>query len=491
VRTSLTARRLAFAAALLSCGDRQQAPSPTPRSSAPASAPASDPRTACVASIGPVVDELRPVVRALCSDLVNLDVVGASLAVARGGELFFSTGVGRTCANENRRPGGETPYRIGSITKMFTAALAVTLQEQGLLDLNEPVTKVLPELRLADPAAAPRITARHLLTHTSGLLDRLPIPETASLDSDGWLATLSNESLATAPGELFNYSNTGYYVLGAALQRAGGRPFAQLMDKQVLARLGLHRSTMDPGRALSWGAACGHTPSLHGPVPHDVQQDFDRFAHGARWAAPAGALIASAEDLVRFALATTKPATPTLAQMTAGAVPTHSRPGQLYGLGMSWQPLPGDERLFHHSGNTGDFSADVYWIPERGFALAVLAGGHRHLRPTLHLALEHLAGIDTRFPESSAPDLERYVGAYETTIGDLAVHVARKKAGLVLHAPDLGHDEQTLVHEEGDTFVLEGTAPPVSLTFVMDGGEPSRVRYVRARAFVAAPVARP
>jgi len=441
--------------------------------------------------VGPVGEELQPVVRALCSDLVNLEVVGASLAIARDGKLFFSTGVGRTCANKDERPDGKTPYRIGSITKMFTATLAVSLQEQGLIDLDEPVTTVLPELRLADPEAARRITPRHLLTHTSGLLDRLPALETASLDGDAWLRTLHEEPLATAPGELFNYSNTGYYVLGVALQRAGGRPFAQLMDENVLAKLGLHRSTMDPERALSWDAACGHTPSLHGPVPHDVQQDFDRFALGARWAAPAGALIASAEDLVQFALATTKPGTPTLAQMATGGVPTHGRPGQLYGLGMSWRRLPGGERLFHHSGNTGDFSADVYWIPERGFALAVLAGSHRHLRPTLYSALEYLAGIDTRPPDSRALDLERYVGSYETTVGALPVLVARKGPGLVLHAPDLGHDEQTLVHEEGDTFVLDGSTPPVSLTFVMDGGEPSRVRYVRTRAFVAAPVPRP
>jgi CubicO group peptidase (beta-lactamase class C family) len=438
-----------------------------------------------------VAAHLEPVVRALCSDLVNLDVVGASIAVAREGKLVFSAGVGRTCANVEDRPDGKTPYRIGSITKMLTATLAVTLQEQGLIDLDEPVAKVLPELRLADPKAAHRITPRHLLTHTSGLLDRLPAPETATLDGDAWLRTLHHEPLWTAPGVLFNYSNTGYYLLGVTLQRAGGRPFAELMETQVLARLGLHRSTMEPQRALSWGAACGHTPSLHGPVPHDVQQDFDRFALGARWTAPAGALIASAEDLVHLALATTEPGTPTLAQMTAGGVPTHTRAGQVYGLGMSWQRLPGGARLFHHAGNTGDFSADVYWIPERGFALAVLAGSHRHLRATLHSALEHLAGIDGKPPDPRAPDLERYVGAYETTVGDVPVLVTGKASDLLLHAPDLGHDRRPLVHTDGDTFVLEGSTPPVTLTFVMDGGEPPHVQYLRARAFVAAPAPRP
>lgn len=491
MRTGLSARRLVLAVALICCGDRQEAPAPAPRSSPPAGPTTSDPRTACLESVGPVDDSLQPVVRALCSDLVNLDAVGASLAVARDGKLVFSTGVGSTCANTHDRPDGKTPYRIGSITKMFTAALALTLQEQGLLDLNEPVATVLPKLRLADPEAARLITPRHLLTHTSGLPDRFPAPETAGLDSDAWLKTLRHEHLATAPGDLFNYSNTGYYLLGVTLEHAGGRSFAELMDTQVLAKLGLRRSTMDPQRALAWGAACGHTPSIHGPVPHDVQQDFDRFALGAQWAAPAGALIASAEDLVLFALATTKPGTPTLPQMTAGGVPTHERPGTLYGLGTSWRPLPGGDRLFFHSGNTGDFSADLYWIPERGFALALLAGSHRHLRPTLHSALEHLGGIDTKPADRRAPDLDRYVGTYATTVGDHPVLVTRGDSGLLLDAPALGHHQRPLTHETADSFVLEGSLPPVTLTFVMDAGEPSRVQYVRARAFVAAPATRP
>ena len=113
----------------------------------------------------------------------------------------------------------------------------------------------------------------------------------------------------------------------------------------------------------------------------------------------------------------------------AGGVPTHTGPGKLYGLGVSWRRLPAGERLFHHSGNTGDFAADVYWIPERGFAVAVLAGSHRHLRATLHSALEHLAGIDTKPPEPRAPDVARYVGSYETTVGDLPVLVTREAAG--------------------------------------------------------------
>lgn len=389
-----SAKTWALAATLVvfGCSDRSP-PSQDGPAKPPATSPPSpdDPRLRCVAELDAPPD-LLPVARALCSDVVNLGVVGASIAVARDGEVVFAGGVGRRCAGAEARPDGDTPFRVGSITKMFTSALALALVCDQALDLDAPVTRYLPDLKLTGPGAS-AVTMRHLLSHTAGVANLMPTPELVRAGPDAWLRRLEAQPLSASPGARYDYSNGGYYVAGRALERLGKAPFATLMRDEVLEPLGLAHTTVDPRAALRLGAACGHTPGPNGPVARDVSRDFEELAHGAEWTAPAGGVIASAVDVVRFLVATDGSGALPLDRLAAEGMPTGRRPAERYGLGVAWEPLPDGTRLFRHSGNTGDFAADVYWIPKRRFAVAVLAGGGRHLRATARAVLSEVAGV--------------------------------------------------------------------------------------------------
>ena len=160
-----------------------------------------------------------------------------SVLVARGKQVLFSKGYG--FANlEWRVPNDPaTKFRIGSITKQFTAAAILLLEERGKLTLDDPVRKFLPDA----PAAWDKITLRGLLTHTSGIADIVTNPEFEKLQS---LATTPEElverfrrlPLDFAPGSQFSYSNSGYMLLSYLIEKISGSSYEAFLRENLLRR---------------------------------------------------------------------------------------------------------------------------------------------------------------------------------------------------------------------------------------------------------------
>lgn len=172
------------------------------------------------------------------------DVAGASLIVVKDGKAVVRRGYGYANLEEHTRAGPETNYRLASVTKQFTAACILLLKQDGKLRLEDPVRKWLPEL----PPSDGKITIRHLLTHTSGLVDYedlIPEDRTEQIDDNDVLRLIASQhKLNFEPGSAHRYSNGGFVLLGLIVQRISGMDFADFLKKRVFDPLGMEHTLM-------------------------------------------------------------------------------------------------------------------------------------------------------------------------------------------------------------------------------------------------------
>ncbi|GIW04031.1 MAG: hypothetical protein KatS3mg059_0651 [Thermomicrobiales bacterium] len=154
-----------------------------------------------------------------------------------------------------------TLFQIGSISKVFTTTLVMTLVEDGKLDLDIPVVRYVPELPLADETARRTITLRHLLTHMAGFYgDRFDDHGDGDDALAKAVAAFADLPQQTAPGELWTYCNAGFDLAGRAVERVLGMPFEQAMRERVFAPLGLERTTYFAKEAIRHRGGRGARP---------------------------------------------------------------------------------------------------------------------------------------------------------------------------------------------------------------------------------------
>jgi len=375
-----------------------------------------------------------------------------AFAVVDGSGQLHAMGTGEPAASL------DTPFALASITKMFTAATAVRLSQQGLLDLMRPISSYLPEL--GPNSELGRVTVHQLLTHSAGILD----PPSASLCSEDGepLSVLANAHVAAPPGALYVYSNAGYALAGIVIARVTGQAFEDAMREQVLEPMGMVSATFDP-HAL--------TPSVL------AAESSDSVPTRCRAINPAGGLIASLRDLARWAEAMSRPEAHPLGRALAEAlvashVATGSRVGETYGYGVTTIQR-GAVRVHCHGGNLQGSSAFVAWIPERQFAALAAA-----TRPGASSAIAVLRGTSLLLdlpedwrPTSDGPahPLQAYVGTYI----DPRSKLARIRVSI---------EQNNLVHE-----FLDGPPPllPAKLTFHFAPNNNNQARYVATAIGIA------
>lgn len=440
-----------------------------------------DRRAACMERNAGAPARYRGVVRALCAEHVNLGGVGASVAIAEGGALRFVATAGQRCAG-GAAVTAETGFRVGSLTKLVTAALALTEVDAGRMALDGELVTWLPELLAWDDRRAERISLRTLLTHSSGLAELQPW----AAPGDEWIDVLGERRLATAPGELWSYSNVGYALVGAALERGAGERFAGLAAARVLRPLGLRRSTLAVTEALAGEAACGHLGRGSAVMAMDIADDLEVGAGGAEWTVPAGGWIAPAGEVVELALGLVDPLRSPLSagaidELLRGEVATQERPGEWYGLGLRVRRLADGSWLHGHSGDTGDFAAELMLVPERGFAMAALSNTGDPLQATMLVGVQELLGEGLPLPGPAAV-LGEYVGTY--AVGDEGIVVTEVEGGLSVAGRGLAG---RLVHAGDHRF--RGAGVREALTFVFAG--PGPARFLRGPEWVAARVQAP
>lgn len=284
-------------------------------------------------------------------------------AVVRDGRMVWT---GSRSMIEGHAPDADTQYRIGSLTKTFVAVLVMRLRDEGRLDLADPLDRHLPG------TAAGALTIGQLLSHTSGLSSETPGPwwERTPGDLRPELADLLGPAPLKHPaGRRYHYSNPGFALLGALVERLRGMPWDEALRAEVLGPLGMRRTSPEPRSPYAGGFAVHPWADVMQP---EVLQDTGRMA-------PAGQLWSSARDLARWAgfLAAGHEgvlSAATLAEMRTPAAPPPdaSDPDSGYGLGVQLT-VHGDRVLAGHTGSMPGFLAALWVSVEDGVGALALA----------------------------------------------------------------------------------------------------------------------
>lgn len=406
-------------------------------------------------------------------------VPGAALGILRVAAGRDDELVEAACGVLNKNTGVEATtdslFQIGSITKVWTATLAMQLADEGLIDLDAPVSEVLPELRLADPDVTKQLTMRHLLTHTSGI-DGDVFTDTGRGDDcvEKYVAQLTEVSQNHPLGATWSYCNSGFALAGRVIEKLTGGTWDKALTDRVVAPLGLEHTVTLPEEALLHRAAVGH-----------VSEGTEAPERAPAWTlprsmGPAGLICSTPADVLAFARmhltgGLAPDGTRLLSEASAAAMtelqadlPDKYTLGDSWGLGwirFGWN----GRRLFGHDGNTIGQSAFLRVLPDEGLAVTLLTNGGSagDLYEDLYREIfAELADVDMPRPlsppaEPVRVDASRHAGTYERASARLEVLVGDD--GPVLRATATGPlaelepdpvKEYPMVPVEQDLYVI-------------------------------------
>jgi D-alanyl-D-alanine carboxypeptidase len=348
-----------------------------------------------------VTDEFAtPIEKIVTAALERQNLPGLSVAVARDGAILFARGYGYRNVGERLRADPDTIYSIASISKQFTAAAIMRLAEQGMLRLDDRVSRYFP----GHPYGA-GIELRHLLTHTSGIPDYFPLEE---LDRVAFCAarpheiieSVLNRDAAFAPGAEYQYCNTGYVMLGAVIENVAGQSYARYLQTNFFDPLQMTRTGIDDTPAIHHNLAVGYTSFVLGPW--ELARDYH-----PTWEFATGGMYSTVIDMLKWNWALRAGrvvSAPSLALMTAQARLNDGRALD-YGFGLSVNDV-GGLREVRHTGGLPGISTDNATYPDAGIDIIVFVNHDgcstytTIVRPILALLVGHSAPA-ARAPQPS------------------------------------------------------------------------------------------
>ena len=379
--------------------------------------------------------------QARLAELVAAHGVGASLAIMHRGEVLAEAAAGWAHQGAGIEATTDTVFQIGSISKVWTATVAMALVDEGLLELDAPVVDVLPELRLLDDAVAAEVTLRHLLTHSSGIDGDFFSDTGRGEDNlEKYVAQLAEVAVTHPLGATMSYCNAGFTLLGRILERVTGVQWDELMRQRLFQPLGLKQTGTLPEEALLHRAALGHIGTPPAPAP----------VWGLmRSAGPAGLIHSTPREVLAFAKlhldgGLAADGTRVLSQRSVEAmqepqieVPDSWFLATHWGLGWfldQWD----DAKVYGHDGGTIGQSAFLRILPEHDLAICLLTNGGDTF--ALYRALfdeiaAEFAGVRMRpalepSAEPLAFDPADYVGTYERA--STRLDITERDGGLVM-----------------------------------------------------------
>lgn len=289
--------------------------------------------------------------------------IGA-VAIRKGDKLVFNEVYPKPPAFVTPYFNTKTQFRIGSISKIFTATLIMQQIEEGQLSLSTRLSSFFPQFPAADT-----ITINHLLTHSSGLHnftnDLLYLSYIdSSMNRASMLAIMADPPLDFAPGSKHEYSNTNYVLLGYLLEEITGKPYAQLLEERIVQPLGLKRTAYGDAievyknEAVSWvwqsdGWTAPGIPTTNMSIPHG-----------------AGGVVSTAAELTAFLRALWKEEL-----ISSASIQTMCTLEEGYGKGLFRFPYGSDKEAWGHNGGIDAFLNQASYFPEEEVAIAFTLNG--------------------------------------------------------------------------------------------------------------------
>ncbi|MCB0630019.1 MAG: serine hydrolase [Saprospiraceae bacterium] len=337
------------------------------------------------------------------------ETFSGSVLVAKGEEIILSKGYGEAVIEYGIPNTPDTRFRIGSITKQFTAMVVLQLMEQGKIDLQGKIVDFLPDY----PAIqSEKVTIHHLLNHTSGIPSYTGMEEImkhrGSLEEapEDFIKHFWDKELEFEPGSEFRYNNSGYYLLGMIIEKVSGMPYDDYLTENIFEPLGMknsgfeHYRSVIPKKAQGY-AAMGEYAERAGHIVADI-------------AGAAGALYSTTEDLLIWHRALMDKKLISEASYEKMFTPYLNN----YGYGWEIEEHAGT-MVYRHSGGIDGFRSMGILLPEKQLSAIVLSNlestnAGKVAENLLKMELGEEVKMPTRLKEVSVPAkiLDKYVGTY-------------------------------------------------------------------------------
>lgn len=356
--------------------------------------------------------------KTIMDELAATKTPGAAFAVVSGDKVIFAKGFGTTSAEGSFPVQADTLFRMGSTTKMFTAAALVSLAEQGKIKLDAPIGNYLKNL----PLKVSQLTAHQILSQSSGMKD---LPPTVFSDDDAGLGqnirAWKDDVFFTDANKIYSYSSANYWLAGFLSESVYGKPYADVLAETIFRPLGMNRSTIRPTEAMTYPLALGHAVQ-NGAA--QVIRPIDN--NSAKY--PGGSMFSSANELSRWAIAMLNGGKIDGKQIIAPFVVENLMKPQFY--------LPGEDKAFYgygllgftdqgvktvsHGGASRGYGSTIFLAPEQKIAIIVLANvSGQTLAKSRRKAMEMLLPLKPQTDQTTAEtnvnaeELNRYAGKYE------------------------------------------------------------------------------
>jgi CubicO group peptidase (beta-lactamase class C family) len=382
-----------------------------------------------------------------------------TVLLARGPRTLFVKGYGFADEEAGTRNGEATRFPTASITKTFTAALVMKLRQDGRLALEDPVCRHL----LPCPLHWQSVTLRQLLTHTTGIPDYartadFPRKMHEPRSTEQLIAEFRDRPLEFTPGAKYSYSNSNYVLLGAVLEKVGGKPYGELLREKILEPLGMRDSGIEDRND-------GIAKLASGYKPHGVR-NVEADPVDPSWLYAAGAVHSTVGDLAKWTQA-----------MRTGAILSREDVALMWSAehgkyGFGWEllepsPQTLNRRLVFHSGGTTGFATDLLYYPDEDVTVILLA----NLLPVpladisrdlsaIVFGERPTAPVVRRVARVAASVYEEYVGVYQLAPN---VTITVSKDGDQLAVQATGQPRDIAIPESDTTFYSR--ISPVRLSF--------------------------
>jgi CubicO group peptidase (beta-lactamase class C family) len=403
-----------------------------------------------------------------------------SVLVAQGDRILLDKGYGWANLDWRIPDAPDVKYRIGSVTKQFTAALVLLLQQDGKLNIEDPVSKYLPDL----PAAWSKVTISQLLHQTAGIPNFTSSPAfiawaAAPHGPKDFLSLVKDKPLQFEPGSRFSYSNSNYELLGAVIEAVTGKSYEEVLRARLIEPLGLSSTGLDADDLVLPRRASGYTDGPKGLAYARSESMSVPWAAGAIYSTTHD-LLAWEQGLYRGRVLSGR----SLAAMTAPGL------GE-YGMGLFIEQHAG-EPLFQHDGGVEGFASFLSWLPSRRIAVVVLSNDESDAVPVMASQLLDVAlGRPVVLPDQrkdlplATAQLARVQGAFQVENGP-RLQFGEKGGKLSM---DVDGKARPLFYEgeRGGHMMFWDPTTFVEVEFMPDptGSVSSAVLYVSGRAVPA------
>ena len=369
------------------------------------------------ASSAPVID-FSELDKLIPTELAEKNTPGAVITVISGDRIVYQKAFGVANVETNAAMQTEMLFRLGSTTKMFTAAALLTLAEKDKIKMNEPIGNRVKGL---SPKLS-QLTPHHLLSNSAGIRDfAAPVISNDDASLGNMVRGWRDDVFFADQGAIYSYSSAGFWLSGFVVEDLYGKPYADAMTELLFMPLGMERTTLRPLMAITYPFATGH--AVEGGKPTILRPMFNNVA---MW--PAGSIFSNAKDLSRWVIALMNEgkvegkqllSTSLINQMVQHHVPVPGETDSFYGYGLTVFKYKGLE-FVGHGGFSRGYGSMIQMVPSRKFAVIVLTNkSGETMRKSLNKATEIGLGLKDDEPEKPvtvAPPVEsemnEYVGTY-------------------------------------------------------------------------------